>query len=314
MDIPLKLSAYVKNSTTLSKVYLKLLEIGKSIYHQTTTQRIHQMDILFIIGCQRSGTDLILRIFSRDLNTTVYNEGSILSFLEEPKEFRLRPFDSVKRIIEKNRAPLIILKPLVETQNILKLLSYFEGSKALWMYRHYKDVTMSNLKRFGVKNGINNLRPIIENEPQNWRSEYVPERVKKMVLNHFSEDMNPFDAAALFWVVRNSLFFDLNLDKHPDVMMCKYEELVSNPLRNVKKIYEFMSHDFPRDNIVAEVNSNSLGKGENIKLTPEIDRLCNELLEKLNASYISGGYEATAVTPIAVRGSDCTRQQKGMGS
>ena len=59
------------------------------------------------------------------------------------------------------------------SQNILKLLNYFSNPKAIFMYRNYKDVVNSNLNHFGIDNGINDLRPIHNNENNNWRSEYV---------------------------------------------------------------------------------------------------------------------------------------------
>ena len=47
-----------------------------------------------------------------------------------------------------------------------------------------------------------------------------------MILELFSENMEPLDAAALFWFVRNSYFFKLNLDKNQNVMIFKYDNLV----------------------------------------------------------------------------------------
>ena len=270
-------------ATRLWKIIpLRLLAISKEIYQLSRIQGKRQKTTVFIIGCQRSGTTLMLEIFERDLNTKVYGEFSKLSSSDAHHKIRLDPLDSVKKAIAKDRAPLVILKPLVETQNSLKLLDHFSGSKALWMYRHYKDVALSNLKQFGIENGINDLRPIVENNSRNWRCENVSESVRKTVLEHFSEGMNPYDAAALFWFVRNNLFFELGLDENPDVMMCKYEDLVMNPLETVNKVYEFIGHNFPGQRIVSEVHPLSLGKGKTVELSPEIDLLCKELLEKLD--------------------------------
>jgi hypothetical protein len=240
--------------------------------------------LLFIIGCQRSGTTLLTHIFDNDLNTKVYKEVSRLSRNNIPKT-RLEPFKRVRQIIDRDSAPLIVLKPLVETQNANTLLGYFENSNALWAYRHYKDVAASNLKHFGIRNGICNLKPIVKNEPGNWRSEHVPEHIKTIVRKYFAEDMNPYDAAALFWFVRNSFFFELALNQHPRVMMCKYDVLVNYPSETVRRIYEFWGHRFPGEKILKEVHPASVGKGKNISLSPDIDRLCGELLKRLNETY-----------------------------
>ena len=151
--------------------------------------RDHSKKILFIVGCQRSGTTMMSEVFELDLRAKVYGEFSKLSS-EDYLGIRLNPLSSVEKVVKKQRAPLIVLKPLVESQNLTKLLSFFPGSKALWMYRHYKDVARSNLNKFGESNGIKDLRPIILNEDRNWRSEFVPDTVRHEVAKYFSEDFN----------------------------------------------------------------------------------------------------------------------------
>jgi len=110
-------------------------------------------------------------IFEKDLNTKVYSESSKIHSRYDPdninKKIRLVPYTTLNNFFKKDHALLIIAKPLVESQNILELLEYFEGSKAIWMFWHYKAVASSNLNYFGIKNGINNLRPIVENNPNN---------------------------------------------------------------------------------------------------------------------------------------------------
>ncbi|QTA91882.1 sulfotransferase family protein [Desulfonema magnum] len=268
-----------------NKISRKIFRLFKEIYHCFKFRQNHQKKILFIIGCQRSGTTLVTeRIFDKDLSVKVYKEVSKLS-RNSISGIRLNSLNTVKSMLEKDKAPVIVLKPLVETQNSLNLLDYFPNSGALWMYRNYKDVAASNLRRFGLKNGINNLRPVIEKEPHNWRSEHVSEEVRKIVIRYFAEDMNPYDAAALFWFVRNHFFFELKLDQHPRVMMCRYENFVANPLENMQQIYKFLGHDFPGAQILTEVHPSSVGKGKTIKLSPDIELLCEELLEKLNHAW-----------------------------
>ncbi|MFQ5964626.1 MAG: sulfotransferase domain-containing protein [Candidatus Scalinduaceae bacterium] len=245
----------------------------------------NKKNILFIVGCQRSGTSLLARIFERDFNTKVYGEFSKLSS-NSIDRIRLNALSSVKETIDKDKVPLVILKPIVETQNVLELVEYFEGSKALWIYRYYKDVASSILNKFKTKISIENLRPIVKNHSNNWRSEKVSEYTRKIVVKYFSESMNPNDASALFWFVRNRLFFELNLVHNPNVMMCRYEDLVTNPTNVMKKIYEFSGCKYPGEEKHTEVHSKSIGRGKKIDLIPEIDVLCNELYEKLNNAYL----------------------------
>ncbi len=227
----------------------------------------------------------MLRIFDRDLNTKVYNEASELSGNDRSEKLRLNSLSEVKSVIDKDRAPLIVLKPLVETQNSVKLLDYFEDSAALWIYRSYKDTAFSFVRFFGSDLISDWLRTIIEDKSDVWTSEHVPEKVRKIVLRYFSEEMPPYDAAALFWFVRNSFFFELNLNLHPSVIMTKYEDLVTNPSEMMQRIYDFTGHDFPGKQILREVRPVSMGKGKHISLSPHIDCLCQDLLVKLNQAY-----------------------------
>jgi hypothetical protein len=262
------------------------LRAKKNLSQLLTAKRYSgKKTILFVVGCQRSGTTLMTGIFEKDFGTKVYGEFSPLSSRDAEHKIRLNPLDLVQCEIDRAKVPLVVSKPLVETQNTLKLLDFFPNSKALWMYRNYKDVALSNLKHFGMRNGINNLRPIVQSVPLNWRSENVSEVTREMVTTYFSEDMDPYDAAALFWVVRNRFFFELALDRRPTVMMCRYEDLVVNPTKNMRDVYRFLSCAYPSDDICRDIRAESSGKGAHIKLSPAIDLLCRELLGKLDVAY-----------------------------
>ena len=269
----------IKNSIS-ARLFLK----RKQLY-QKSLQHINNQTIAFIIGCQRSGTTLMLNIFERDMDVKVYGEKSRLSSLDKEKNIRLNPLPLVKEVLDKDKAPLIVLKPLVESQHSLKLLNYFARSKALWMYRHYKDVARSNLKRFGQDRGIRNLRPIVEREPNNWRSENVPEYIRDIVVEHFSEDMPLHDAASLFWFVRNNFYFELELDKNPNVMIYRYNDLVTKPSKMMRSVYKFLGQTYPGDKILSHVHHSSVGKGKDVEISPEIEYLCVDMLNRLDAVY-----------------------------
>ena len=263
----------------------KIFEINKKKFYQSVLLKSDQQSVLFIVGCQRSGNSIMQDVFNKDLNTKSYHEFSEVSSNDTEAGIRLNTLDLVQKEFARVKAPLIVLKPLVESQNVPELLSYFENGLALWMFRHYKDVAQSNVKKFGPQNGINDLRPIVTGERNNWRSEKASPHVRETVARYFSEGMNPYDAAVLFWYARNSIFFDLELDRHPRVMMCSYEDFVLDPEKFVKSVYERLGRPYPAINLAAEVHANSRKKGKDIEVTPEIEQLAADLYQRLERTY-----------------------------
>ncbi|PZN34132.1 MAG: hypothetical protein DIU71_03350 [Proteobacteria bacterium] len=242
--------------------------------------------VLLIVGCQRSGTTLMKRMFDRDLRAAVYGEFSRLSSGDKQGRIRLNPLPEVAAAIAQDHAPLVVMKPLVETQNLLGLLRFFPGSKAVFMFRHYRDVAASDLKRWGLRNGIDNLRPIARNEPGNWRSERVPDEVRELVAQRFSEDMNPHDAAALFWYVRNRLFFDLGLEHLRAVLPLRYESLVGDPVAMMERVYDHVGLRGPMEDQIRDVHGASVNKGAGLEISPDVQALCAGLNERLDAVFM----------------------------
>ncbi|MEM7586461.1 MAG: sulfotransferase domain-containing protein [Acidobacteriota bacterium] len=277
---------HARNSLA-SRISNRLWQLRKRL--RWLVQRPATADVLCIVGCQRSGTTLMLRIFDRDPNARVFGEASRLSS-NDPNRIRLDPLPEVRRRLERERAPLLVLKPLVESQRTPELLAALplatrSRCRALWVFRHYRDVAASDLAHFGINNGIANLRPIAEGVSGNWRSENVSPDVRDRVCERFGEVMNPHDAAVLFWWVRNRLFFDLALDANPAVLMCRYEDLVAAPAAAIQEIYDALDLPFLGERSVAEVHAGSLQRGRDLSLSPEVEELASSLLDRLETAY-----------------------------
>jgi hypothetical protein len=237
--------------------------------------------VLLVFGCQRSGTTLVTRVLGRDPETKVYPEQSPLTLRDLSEHLRLPPATHVAGRIAASRFPVVVLKPLVESQNADALLGTLPNARGLWMFRHWADVARSNLARFGRDNGIRNLRSVVERRPDDWRSEHVPEPVRAVASQHYSESMNPFDAAALFWWVRNMHFFERGLADRPDIRTCRYEELVGDPVRVVRDVYAFIDRPFPGPEIVVGVSKSSVGLGAGLEFSAGVSGLCDDMLDRL---------------------------------
>lgn len=239
--------------------------------------------VVLILGCQRSGTSILLELFTEDMRSVTFPERSVLSRPDED-HLRLKPVAEVNRHLNRLPAPLFVLKPLVESQNAPALLAGLEGSFAVWMHRRYEAVAASDLNYFGFHNGERNLRLLLSNDPPNWRGEVVPETTRSVLSAHYRPDMSPFDAAALFWWARTSLYFDLGLDGRSDVMLCSYEHLIADPKQTMRALYSFVGVDYPAREITQGVHRGAADRGSEAEISPEVRRLCEELEERLEAA------------------------------
>jgi hypothetical protein len=271
-----------------SDINLQTLSFGAFRIYKNAAQKLGaanydgQKIVVLILGIQRSGTSMMYWVFERDMGVKVYRESSELSSLDTVEHVRLNPLSSVVTEIDRHRLPMVIFKPLVESQRAHELMAAFPGSKVLWAYRHYQDVAASNLKAFGTSNGHRDLQPFLANDPNNWRSQNSSEETRETIRRFYEMDLNPFDTAALFWWARMQLYFEQHLDQNPDVMLSRYEDLVLDPARTMRRTYAFLGRPFPGDHIVKDVNAQSVGKGRVSKLSPAVDELCATMLARLD--------------------------------
>jgi hypothetical protein len=270
---------------TLPAAVSKRIRLASKHIYQTIRWRAQdQPRVLFIVGCQRSGTTMMLRLFDADFNCRGFNDFSELTSADTKSGVRWNPLPDVAAVINRVPAPLVVAKALVETQNVRKLLDYFPFSKALFMYRRrYTDVACSDMAKFGVRNGVDNLRPIAAGDPHNWRSEGASRSVQELAARLWSQEMNANDAAAFFWYARNQLFFDLDLANHPAVMLCQYEHLTQHPAASMRRIYDFVGID-PPDVLKMEV-VRPPGKEKVLELSSEVRLLCEQLQARLDAHF-----------------------------
>jgi len=261
--------------------------MAKQPYHFVIRTRPKGTRILFILGCQRSGTTLLTRIFDRDWQTSVYREKSTLSSRDIPKQLRLNPLPEVAAIFDGDRAGLIVAKPLVESQNAVVLLKGIENSRAIWLYRNFEDVAASYVRKWGPGHSMRDLRSIVEAVPHDWRYEKVSDELRGFVVHHFDEKMNPYDASALYWLVRNQIYFDLDLANDARVLLCQYDKLATDPLAAMERIYGFLGMPFPGHRIVAEVHTDAIRRSNDVPISEEIRRRCMSMMDRLDDDRFS---------------------------
>ena len=255
----------------------------KYLYQTFFVARDHEQVVCFILGCQRSGTTLMVRVFDNDMRLRAYPELSAVTF----ENFRQRPHKQVIAIIEASNAPIVIMKPLVESQCATRLLREYRKSKCIWMYRHYKDVVASILAKFGHRSAINDIRHVVERDATKWIGENISEHCHQLVNRFYTANISPYTAAALIWYIRNRLFFEQQLDRDNRVILCRYEDLVQHPSETMHTLYNHIGAKFPGEKVVNEIDSTSLGKGSNISLSKDVRDVCQDLYDRLASAQLS---------------------------
>ena len=260
----------------------RLFRLWKRIRQWIRYRRGMPKTVVYVVGCQRSGTSMFHHLLRRDLDSVTYDEESPLSTDDLKQGLRLNDLESVRSRIEADRSPLVALKPLVESQNLQELLALFPETRAVWMYRHYADVAASNVTYFGDATGRGDLAAILSEDPTDWRAEHVDPGIRDILHEFHGPDLPAHDAAALFWFARNSLFFTRGYDTDPRIRTCRYSDLIEHPGSVMAEVYGFLGRPYPGDRIVNEVFATSRGKGRDLALAPRVRDLCEDLLGRLD--------------------------------
>jgi hypothetical protein len=257
-------------------------ELAKDLYRALRFQRSKTKTLLFVVGCQRSGTTMLMRTFALDWRSKTYGETG----LSGEHKWKLAPAPAIADRLARQRAPFHIVKPLCDSQNVGVYLDQLPQAKAIWLYRDYAGVARSNLARWGFASAKQNLRPLVTGDGADyWATAGATAATAAIVRRYFDEAMAPNDAAALFWYVRNRLYFDLPLVDHPQVRLYQYADLVQRPAAVLRSIYAFVEQPYPGDQIVSHIHAGSLAKGKSLALSPAIEELCAGLQQQLDECY-----------------------------
>jgi hypothetical protein len=249
-----------------------------------------------ILGCQRSGTNMLNDAFGRDWSCVAFGEDGGLALgagTASHRRWRWRPLPDVAETLRAYRVPLLIAKPIVESQRALELLDCFPHARVIWMYRHYLGVAQSSRAKFGLDASVENLAAAIDPARRDhWYSENLSDRTRELVRSHYDPARPVADLKAIGWLVRNSLYFQQGLQTRDRVTICRYEDVVADPQAEMRRLYEFVGAPFPGPQICRGMHADSVRKGHELEIAPEIRALCDEMLERLNAAKASRTIQA----------------------
>ena len=231
--------------------------------------------VIFLSGVHRSGTNLMMRVLERSIDTDVFHESDARAF----DNYMMRGDDTLRALIERSPSRRIVFKALHEAHALRSLMARFQPSRAIWMYRHFDDVVNSILERWPrSRNMMDQI--ITKADAGGWRGLGMTDRTRELLRDVYRESMNDASITALFWYQRNQLLFDQNLERDRHCMLVNYEKLVQEPICNVRAICKFL--DIAYVSCMHEiVHADSIAKRPSPAIEPRVRALCQDLYDKL---------------------------------
>lgn len=248
--------------------FKKVIELFKSSSRQTK--------LLFILGSGRSGTSMMTDVFMRDLRIDSLAE-------DDPrvanKNYMLN-LERIKPTIMASKYEHIVIKPILNSFKCAHLLDFVEGSKAIWMFRNYKDVVLSSLELFGdLVAGY--LKKLVEtNQGNNWIGQGIHQDTIEMIRKMDFQSFSKVDWMSLvWWSVNRTIVID-GPTKRKELLLIQYEDLVRHPVKYLQRIYEHIGLNY-KSNAHKYIHSRSIGRGKELLVEANIAELCDSLFGKL---------------------------------
>jgi hypothetical protein len=240
-------------------------------------QRVRPRDVstpVFIVGSQRSGTSMTMRVFDLSLDAMVYHTTDHRAY----RDGILHEDARIQRLVQRSRSAVTVFKPMNQIQRLPRYLSLLPDLRVVWLLRDYRDAVNSCVRRWDTMRDV--LKQItIDPAQAGWHGEALPESLHEVVCRHYDDAMSLESANALFWYLRNQFFFELSLDQDPAVRVFPYEELVRRPDAAFARMFEFCGCPFDA-RLTREVTASSIGRYLPPELDSEIARLCMELTDR----------------------------------
>lgn len=239
---------------------------------------------LFVLGCHRSGTTMLLNVMQRYPECSVYHEGNKIAY----KNFRIKSDNIIKRLIKMSDKKIVVFKPLNDVQHTDRFLKFNENVKAIWIYRNYDDVVKSAVTKWGAahKDIMIGISQGYKRHPgQDAIRERMTPEMLRLVKRICNENMTFEDGAALLWYARNLIYFKLALHKDHRVLLVKYEDLVKNPIHHFERIFDFLFCPFNKEYING-IHALSVRKTPLPIIDTKIKLLLTEMMDRLDEQYL----------------------------
>ena len=235
---------------------------------------------VFLVGVQRSGTNMLVRGLERAPEFEVHNENDRATF----DRFRLRPDPVIRSVVMRSPHTYVLFKPLCDSHRTVELV---EGlgtptpGRAIWAYRSVDGRVRSALAKFGDSNLRALWRIASGAGGRMWQAQGLSDASMDLIRGFDYSRLAPASAAALFWYVRNSLYFELGLSERADVILMSYDEMLAKPAPTMRRLCAFLDLPFTPA-LVEHVEPRIQPRTPLDEIDPVIRSHCDELQGRLD--------------------------------
>lgn len=258
-------------------------DLRKAVYARRHPVAAGTARAVLLVGAQRSGTNMMAHGLDEAPEFEVLNEGNRRAFAH----FRLRPVPQVRSLVMASRHPYVLLKPLCDSHRLpelLQQLSPVTPARGIWAYRSVDGRVASYLAKFGDLNLLALRDFTAGRHLDHWQVQGMSEDTARFVHGLDMHRLSAASGAAVFWYVRNALFFELGLDGRDDVTLARYETFVAHPDAAMRALCDFLQFGY-REALVAHIRPRPALHRAPLDLDPAVRERCNELTDRLAAAH-----------------------------
>lgn len=236
---------------------------------------------VYVVGLQRSGTNMLTRGLDRAPEVEVRNENDRTLF----RRFRLRDDDVLVRTVRRSRHRVVLVKPLCDSHQVDRLLDLpdLPGGRALWAFREPHARARSEVARFGPAN-LRALQAIAAGDTAGrWQAARLDDAAVELVRSLRPDALTPYEGALAFWAVRNGLWFDLGLDAREDCLLVDYDAVVADPAPAAERLCDFLGLP-ARSDLLGHVVPRSTHRDDHPEVAPAVLELVDTTWARLRAA------------------------------
>ena len=237
---------------------------------------------IFVLGMQRSGTTMLMRVFHRHKDTLVFDEHSDS---EAFHDHCLRPADKIRNILEESRFPFVCFKPICDSHKIQSLMRDHPDGHFVWIYRDYADVANSYVRKFA--NPSRAIRLVCTGQSGGgWFQDGVSPQMLRVLDDVFRPEMSDLELACLIWWARNQALLESGLVEADNLTLVKYESLVSHPIPVLQWLFDRIRLPYSQG-VTARISPRSIRRHPSPSLDARVKNLCSTSLRSLDDAYES---------------------------